>query len=295
MSKERRPRYLIAIVLALVSLPFFFFSSGLKPWEGSHSSVTLLQEVTYPFHYLVHYVSKFNRNVFRHYIQLTDVAEENTRLRRQLQILQTRIIDYEHQNQEVERLRKLIGFTEEYDREHILGEVVGHPPTAHFKSLRISSGRKDGIDLGMPVVTADGIIGKIVRAGMLYADVQLLIDSNFSLDVLLERTRVRAILQGIGGNRCILQIHSRAEIRIGDTVITSGITGSFPKGLPVGRVVRISYEADNVSQLIFVEPWVDYQRIEELMVIKKMDPTVNTIIETAGYEWIDKTLGKVDD
>ncbi len=291
----KKPKYWIAVILAAILAPFILFSSQLKPWHSNGSKTNLLQEIAYPFQYTFHFFGRLNRQFVRHYIMLSDVAEENTKLRKQLEGLQTRIMDYEHQIKEVHRLRKLLGFAEKYKRELRVAEVVGHPGTTHFKSLRISLGTQDDMHVGMPVVGADGVIGRIIRTGLFHSDVQMLVDSNFNLDVLLERTRVRGVLQGIGNNRCLLQLHRRAEIRIGDTVITSGITGSFPKGLPVGRVMRISYETDNVSQIITIEPWIDFQRLEEVMVVKKIDQQVEVINETAGSAWMEKTVGKVDE
>jgi rod shape-determining protein MreC len=144
----------------------------------------------------------------------------------------------------------------------------------------------------MPVVAADGIVGKVIRTGMHFSDVQLLVDSDFHLDVLLQRTRVRGVLSGAARTHCTLQLSKRVEIRIGDTLITSGIVGGFPKGLPVGRVMRITYESDNVAQTIDVEPWIDHRRVEEVMVIFSQDKELEKIVETAGPEWLDKAVGK---
>ena len=84
------------------------------------------------------------------------------------------------------------------------------------------------------------------------------------------------------------------EIRIGDTIITSGILGGFPKGLPVGRVMRISYESDNVTQIITVEPWVDYRRVEEVFVIEQPDKELKKILDTAGRGWLEKSILEVE-
>ena len=73
-------------------------------------------------------------------------------------------------------------------------------------------------------------------------------------------------------------------------MVTSGIVGGFPKGLPVGRVMRITYETDNVAQSVTVEPWVDHRRLEEVMIILNPDPELEKIAETAGPSWTARAV-----
>jgi len=204
--------------------------------------------------------------------------------------MQARLIAFEELELETERLRRLLGLQRRHHNSLLVGEVIGTATRSPFQSLRVARGAADGVKVGMPVITADGIIGRIIRVGRRFSDVQILVDSSFNMDVLLQRTRIRGILTGMSGEHCQLKLHKRAEIRIGDTIISSGIVGAFPKGLPVGRVMRISYESDNVSQIITVEPWVDYRRIEEVIILNNEDSELKKITETAGPAWIEKTI-----
>lgn len=204
--------------------------------------------------------------------------------------MQTRIIDYDEQVHENERLRSYLGFRERFDHKLVVAEVIAKDPSSPFGSLRVDRGQLDGVRIGMPVVTADGLVGKVIRVGIKFADIQLATDSNFYLDILLQRTRVRGVLRGVSGNRCLLRLHRRAEIRIGDRIITSGIIGGFVKGLPVGKIVRISYDSDNVSQTVAVEPWVNFGKLEEVMILFSNDPEVEKISDTAGEEWLKSAM-----
>lgn len=251
-----------------------------------------LQEAIYPFEYATNAISGGTVRAWRTYIDLRGAARENISLRGQLQQLQTRIMDYEEQIQENERLRRLLGFAERSEKKLVAAEVISSDTRGVFRSMRITRGADDGVRIGMPVATADGIVGRIIRIGKDFSDVQLLVDPDFHVDVLVQRTRVRGVVSGTDHNLCKLQLHKRVEILVGDTLITSGIVGGFPKGLPVGRVMRITYESDNVAQSITIEPWVDYTRLEEVMVILSEDPELSKILETAGPEWIDKTIGR---
>ncbi len=233
------------------------------------------------------------KNAVSRYLFLKDAARENEELKKELFALKTRVIDYNHQVQEVTRLRSLIGFTNLYEQPVTVAEVVNLSVGSPFRSLRIGKGQNEKILLGMPVVSEKGTVGRILRSGQFFSDVQLMSDHSFHLDVIMERTRMRGVLQGAGQNRCRLELHRRADIRIGDTLITSGLTAAFPKGLPVGEVTKISYDSDDVSQIVTVQPWVNYEELEEVVVIHKKDEHMETIMETVGQEWMEQTLNQV--
>ena len=256
----------------------------MKPWSSDSSLGTLLQDITYPFEYAWNSSTDFVSETWNHYIDLSDTAEENSQLLSEINTLKAKLLDYDEKVQEISRLRQLLGFVQHSGKKHLVAEVIGSPKTGAFRSLRINKGSWDGARVGMPIVTANGVVGRIIRTGLKFSDVHLLSDPNFNIDILLQRTRVRGVLRGFG-NHGILTLNRRAEIRIGDTVITSGIIGGFPKGLPIGRVVKISYESDHISQSIKVEPWVDFERVEEVIVLETHDPEIQKIIEAAGKDW----------
>lgn len=275
------------LVSAFVS-PFIFFSSAMKPWEDSDEyGIKIWQELIYPIEFTWHQVTSSLQNIWISYFDLSHAAQENKELKKELFLLKTKIIDYNHQIHEVKRLRNHLGFAAQYKSELMVAEVIGESGSSPFQRIRITKGHNNGIRAGMPVIADSGIVGRVLRTGTYYSDVQLLVDANFNLDVLVERTRIRGVLHGISESQCRLQLHRRADIRIGDTIITSGITGGFPKGLPVGQVIRIAYESDNVSQVITIKPWVDYHGLEEVVILKQIDKEVEKITESVGSKWFN--------
>lgn len=280
----------VALVTSLLS-PFVLFSSRLTPWQSNNSLILITQEILNPFEIAWHSSIEFISDTWNHYIALTETAKQNSALKSEVILLKTKLLGYEDKLQEISRLRTLLGFTQHFKRNHIVAEVTGSSYHRSFQTLRIGKGELDDVQVGMPVVTAEGVVGRIIRVGLNYSDAHLLIDANFNVDVLLQRSRVRGVLKGMG-NYCVLKLNRRAEIRIGDTIITSGIVGGFAKGLPVGRVVRISYESDHISQIVHVEPWVQFDRIEEVIILENHDPELQKIRETAGKEWIDQPLSE---
>ncbi len=276
----------VVLVFSFLS-PFVFLSSTLRPWVSSSSATLLAQEIIYPFEYVWDSGTRLISGVWNHYIDLTDVSEQNTKLTKEISVLKSQMLDYDEKQTEIGRLRSLLGFAQHFQGTHIIAEIVGSQSYPNFKTMRISKGKADGVRIGMPVVTAEGVVGRVIRSGQKFADVHLLVDTNFNIDVLVQRTRIRGVLKG-SENDCVLKLNRRVEVRIGDTLVTSGIIGGFSKGLPIGKVVRIAYESDNISQTITVEPWVNFDRIEEVIVLENHDKELQKIMETAGEDWLNK-------
>lgn len=281
----------IVLVCSLLS-PFAFLSSTLNPWGRKNPGGYLAQEIVYPLEIAWDRTTSFFRNTWNYYFALSKTAKENEKLKAELTELKVKLLDYQEQQNEITRLRGLLGFAEHFKKEHIVAEVVNGSRADPFHMIRVARGSLDDVEIGMPVVTAQGIVGRVIRTGLKHADVQLLVDSNFNLDILVQRNRIRGVLKGSAGNTCILKLNKSADIRIGDTVITSGIVGGFPKGLPVGRIVRVSYEADHISQTVTVDPWANHRSLEEVIILKTHDQELQKIMNTAGNSWLNKALDR---
>ena len=287
---HKRLRFWLMVAGVFVA-PLMFFSTQFTPWtDGAGSrTATFVQDVSYPFAWVWHELSTGCENAWERYFNLSGKSRENFQLKQEITELKTRLLDYDERLNEVNRLRQLVGFTESIQDKFVAAKVFTGQRALPFKTIRISRGSMDGIKAGMPVVAAQGVVGKVIRAGFKFSDVQLLVDYDSNIDVLVQRNRIRGVLGGYANENCRLNLQRSAEVRIGDTLVTSGIVGSFPKGLPVGKVIRISFETDNVSQVITVEPWVDHSRLEEVIVLLRDDPELSRIAEAGGSDWLEKS------
>lgn len=282
-----------ALIIGCVLTPFAFLSSKLLPWGESWGPQDIIQEISYPIEYLWHSTVQKVSKLANRYVFLVDAAKENEELRQEIRLVQTRLIDYQEQLQENDRLRKLLDFSTRFQEESIVAEVIVPTGNHPFDVLRVSKGQFDRVHVGMPVIAADGVVGRVIRVGLKYSDVQPIVGANSHLDVLLQRTRVRGVLTGLDSSRCRLQLHRKVDIKIGDTVVTSGEVGGFPKGVPVGKVIRISYGSESIAQTVTVAPWVDHSRLEEVMILHTFDIDVEKIKESAGTNWIKSQLGEI--
>lgn len=167
------------------------------------------------------------------------------------------------------RLKGMLGYVEQTTDQEIVARVIGLNPAAQFQSIRINRGEDDGVRAGMPVLTPDGVVGQVVRAVGGSADVMLLTDPSSRIGGVLQRTRVRATVAGLGdGRRLSLNLVRREDdTKDGDEVVTSGTDGIFPAGLHVGTVHDVQRPAVGMFLAATVKPSVDLARVEEVLVI----------------------------
>lgn len=171
--------------------------------------------------------------------------------------------------QELARLHTLVRFDDKWDYPIVTARVVGHNPGRLLTTLIINRGTHHGVKEGMPVFSMNGLVGKITKAEISHSKVQLLVDPNLKLSVLERRTRIVGFLESLDGRMLSALIPSHAGVEEGDTLITSGLGGIFPKGIPVGTVKAVRKSDVDVMSLMDVEPFQEFSSLEEVFVMEK--------------------------
>ena len=172
------------------------------------------------------------------------------------------------------RLRRMLEFKETLALETVGARIVARGPAPDFLSsvLVIDRGSDDGVAANAPVVCADGVVGRTIVVTARNAQVQVLTNTDSSLGAMVERTRSPGVLSGTGDRLLRLNYVSNSEaIEVNDRVLTSGLDGIFPKGLPLGTVV-VSQKGTSVFRLVNVRPAVDLLHVEEVLVIVNRMP-----------------------
>lgn len=255
--------FLIGIVLFLLSSS----SSSRPAWNPAEQFVI---EITAPFQKLIKQAVTSIEEFWLNYFDLVNVREENENLRREIQALRMANSRYREMLATQERIQELLQFKQTLDVPMLPAQVIGRDPTGWFKSIIIDKGSDSGLGLDMPVVNAYGVVGRIVSVSPNYAKVLLIIDQNSAVDCLVQRSRDRGMLKGLMGETCKLDYVVESEdVIVGDIVITSGLGGVFPKGLPVGRVLNVKDMTGELFKDIEIEPAVDFSKLEEVLVITK--------------------------
>ncbi len=180
--------------------------------------------------------------------------------------------------QENQRLRQLLNFAQtrpslELRGAQIVGRVIGQEANNFLESLIIDLGERHGIAVGMPVVTNQGLVGRISEVNTGTSKVLLITDSNSSVNAILQSSRLTGIVRGgPGGNLLMDYLQQGALLSVGEVVLTSGLGGNFPKGVPIGQVVQINQRDIDVFQQAVVQPTVDFNSLELVAVVTNFNP-----------------------
>ena len=217
-----------------------------------------LASVFYPAQMVISSVDEF-RSVAHENEML---KEENARLRQETYYASEAL-------QELARLHALVRFDDKWDYPIVTARVVGHNPGRFLTTLVINRGTSRGVKEDMPVFSMNGLVGKVSKAALTHSRVQLLVDPNLKLSVLERRTRVVGFLESVDGRTLSAMIPTHAGVKVGDTLITSGLGGIFPKGIPVGTVTQIRPSDLEVMQLMDVMPFQEFSSLEEVFVMGK--------------------------
>lgn len=173
---------------------------------------------------------------------------------------------------ENQRLRQMLDFKSESQLDLIPAKVIGKGSNGFINSILVAIGRAEGIERNMAAVTAQGLVGKIFDVGKHRSTAQLLLDRNFRVSAMIQRSRVTGIIKWHEGSQVILaEVPKRSDVVIGDVVITSGYSTIFPGGLRIGYVTSTTENVDGMFMNILVQPVVDFTKLEEVFVIRNQD------------------------
>jgi rod shape-determining protein MreC len=175
--------------------------------------------------------------------------------------------------QENARLRGLVGYAAGHPRlELVPARVIAKDVTPFFRvqTLRLQVNHPR-LAAGLPVVSSAGVVGYLTESSGPYAQVMLAVDPRSSIDVVVQRTRARGVVQGLGHANDyaarVAYLLRRDEVREGDILVTSGIGGRFPADLVVGRIAAVKSATQGIFQEVSVEPAVDFSRLEEVYIV----------------------------
>ncbi len=271
MSFRRIRIIWIWILFALLAL--FLLSSHLKRTRSWSPAEQLVVEIVAPFQSALTKTVAGVEGVWEKYFGLVRVYEDNRELREEIQSLRIQNARYREMLATRQRLQDLLRFKETTDWPMMAAQVIGRDPTGWFKSVILDKGARSGLAVNMPVVSAEGVVGRVVSVSANYAKVLLVIDQNSAVDCLNQVTRDQGVLRGASTKICELDyVLKTSRMARGDLVVTSGMGRIFPKGLPVGRVIGVSDRPGALFKDVQVRPMVDFNRLEEVLVILKEDP-----------------------
>lgn len=248
---------------------------------------SLLERVVFaalsPLQTAVAWSGRTVRDSWNRYVNLRRVQQENQILTARLRESQLLLQERSERAGEAERLRDLLELRQGLPLETLVAEVVARDGVPFYRTLSINKGKRDGVTLNAPVLSATGVVGRVIRLGPQVAQVQLLLDRESGLGVRIERSRVAGVVLGqvgfadasadspdrdASGDLIMKYVPALADVVPEDVVVTSGLDRIYPKGLMVGRVRSVSRGAGLFKEIL-VTPSAGFDRLEVVMVVRQ--------------------------
>jgi len=274
-----RPRNLVAASIVLLVV---VYSSSLKPVTDHNPVLHILSAPGVFVDVSWHKLTGFLGGIWQNYIYLRGVKEQNQLLGKEVVQLKGQLIDHHLQSQEIKRLKSLLGFSQSSSSMLVAAKILSRGRSGGFEYVRLSKGKNHGLTAGMAVLSQNGIVGHLMRVGSSYSDIQLITHVGSSIDVILERTRLRGVITGTGGLTLRWYPRERLDIKIGDTLISSGLVGAFPQDFPVATVSKVIYGIDHAAQEVWLLPTEDVNTLEYVFVLKENSPLVEALSKDKG-------------
>src|SRR5947208_10360391 len=226
-------------------------------------------------------------NLWRNYFYLRGVRKENYDLKQQIEHLRLEQVRLNEDAEQARRLQALLGFKEQFISQTLPAQVIGSSGSEQSRSIHIDKGSHDGIKQDMPVITADGVVGKVLRVFGTTSQVLLIDDQTSGVGAILEKSRLQGVLRGTPAGEIVLEkVAADETIQPGEKVLTSGGDQVFPKGLPVGTVTKVSTGADLFLN-VRVKPAANLSKLEEVLVITKKEERMPSVAGTGGARAVD--------
>jgi len=216
------------------------------------------------------------------YVDLRRVYEQNRALQERVRVLEKQLQDRQEQAQEAERLREMLQLRKELPLDILAAEVIVREGVPWSRTITVDKGAGEGVRLNAAVISATGVVGRVIAVGPHASRVQLILDGQAGVGVRIERSRVTGILVGQPGtptaattDLVLKYVPSLADVVVGDVVVTSGLDHLYPAGLVVGRV-RSAARGTGLFKEILVTPSAQFNTLEEVMVVRTPLPDDTT-------------------
>lgn len=267
MSAPKQKKILIALVLFLL-LTLAMISLHIR-YPGSQGPLRqVILEIAAPVQSGLTATFGSLQSAWTEYLHLVGLREENRKLGKKIDELTNQLVEYREGHLEAQRLQALLAIRQDMKIPSVAARVIDKSQATLFKTILLNKGASSGIRAGQPVLSSRGVVGRVIETSPHVSRVLLMIDEKSNIDGLIQRTRAEGILQGNGPSGGRLKYVSNLEdVQAGDLILTSGLSGLFPKGLPLGSVTSVNEKADSLFQKIDVAPAVDFSRLEEVLVL----------------------------
>lgn len=249
----------LALVLIITDLHYHKFDA-----LRSALAVTL-----YPLHYLAALPTRLARDLRQRMASKDALHQDNRQLHRENLELRARLQRFMALESENQRLRHLLGSAFKVGEQVLIAELLEVDLDPYRQQVLVDKGSLSGVFVGQPVLDANAVMGQVIHTNPLTSTVLLITDATHSLPVQINRNGLRSIATGSGliNQLSLLHVPKKADVRVGDLLVTSGLGGTYPSGYPVARVTEVRVEAGKSFATVIAEPTARLDRSHEVLLV----------------------------
>jgi rod shape-determining protein MreC len=266
---KRHQILLTTIALSLFSL--HLVSADTKGRGGEPLIKGAVLVLAYPFQTIASLTYEATSNVWDNYVYLIGLSKENLELHSKIDSLKEENNSLTEELLLSQRLEELIAFKEKTRTKTTAASILSFGSldsgTTWARVATLNKGRDDGIKKDMPIISRQGIVGRIIETSATTSLALLITDPRSNIGIVIQRNRIRGILEGTGSGLRLVFIRQLEDVKVGDRLVTSGLSGIYPKGIIIGEVSEVSKGQDNFFKKIHVRPSADFSTLEEVLIV----------------------------
>ena len=261
------------LFLALAALIFILMLRSSFVQGNANFFSDMVGMVTTPLQKSTAAVSESAGGFWKRLFSADELYEENQQLKEQIRVLTEQQVELEQYRWENESLKEFMGLKEEHpDHEYVMASVVSRDPNSRFHSFVLDKGSLDGVEYLDPVITEDGLVGRISEVGLTFSKVTTILDPALHVGAYNARTRdmgtITGRIEAAEEGLCSMELVSRSSTAAKDDIIvTAGSTGLFPKDLVIGRIVSLESESDGKSMTAMIQPDAEVDSVTNVLVV----------------------------
>lgn len=276
--RQRAPWWFIGLLVLQLGLMAYDARDGVTKQRVIR---VWAQAIVSPFQRAFSGVGGAGSDVVQYFKDFRNASAENAQLRQRAAEMEAELARLRSDRAENERLRALLGFKEKTEYKSVAAVVIARDPSAWFDTVTINRGSSEGIELNMPVVTPNGIVGRVIALSPWTAQVMLITDERSGAGAVvgqLGQSNALGSVRGLGENGLLEMryVPGLEEVNPGDYVITTGQDGIYPPGLNVGEVVEVKKGTAAVAHNIHIRPGARLNALEEVAVLLYRPPQAPT-------------------
>ena len=274
MKLQKNKLTVTIIVLSVTFLGLIVFSASKEPKNLNSSAGNVLN----PIQKVAYNMNRSVKDFVDFFLNFSEVKEENKELSSENKDLKNKLAEYSNLAEENERLKKILDFKEQRkDYDYIVTNIIGVSGAGILDGYIVDRGSSYGIEKGMIVISADGLVGQVSSVGDNWSIIQCIVNENIAVSVMGETSRDNTgILKGHKENRgqnltIVENLPIDSNIQEGEVILTSGLGKLYPKEIRVGEVVSVEEDKVKVMKRAIVKPYVDFNKLDELVIVAPKD------------------------